>query len=100
MPKKQRLVHPFQILRVANHSQRTFISQGHTLTFFDAHVEVTQGWLEPIQTRIASDRSVVAVPMIERVSSDDMGYETMPTKINGFRWSLIFNWYGTALDYF
>lgn len=75
-------------------------TQGHTFTFFDAHIEVTQGWLEPVLTRIASDRSVVAVPMIDRVSSDDMSYIEYPKKINGFRWSLIFNWYACGIELF
>lgn len=38
------------------------------MTFFDGHMECTEGWLQPILARIASDRSVVAVPLVDRVS--------------------------------
>lgn len=71
---------------------------GSVLTFFDAHVEVTDGWLEPILARIANDRSVVAVPVIDRISSDDMGYFPSPTKLHGIRWSLIFNWWNHSIE--
>lgn len=66
--------------------------QGNILTFFDAHIECTKGWLPPILSRIASDRSVVAVPLIDSISSNDLSYNAGGLFTNGLRWHLIFNW--------
>lgn len=65
---------------------------GSVLVFIDAHMECAEGWLEPILTRIGSDRSVVAVPNVDWVSSSNMGYEVNNDQINGFHWSLLFSW--------
>lgn len=56
-------------------------------------MECSEGWLQPLLARIASDRSVIASPVIDTISSRDMAYHHGNTKIHGFRWSLIFNWY-------
>lgn len=63
------------------------------LTFLDSHIECTDGWLPPILARIASDRSVIAVPVIDRISAFDMSYSPYPDffAINGFRWHLVFS---------
>lgn len=66
------------------------------LTFLDAHVECNEGWLQPLLSRIADDRSVIAVPLIDTISSSDYSYQYGETiTITGFRWTLIFNWYVT-----
>lgn len=65
------------------------------LTFLDSHIECTDGWLHPILARIVSDRSVMAVPVIDRISAINMSYSTYADffAINGFRWHLIFSKY-------
>lgn len=68
------------------------IATGSVLIFLDAHIECTDGWIEPLLTRISSDRSVVAVPMVNRIYSNDMSFKTRLLGINGFRWTLLFNW--------
>ncbi|XP_037027582.1 polypeptide N-acetylgalactosaminyltransferase 5-like [Bradysia coprophila] len=66
---------------------------GQVLTFLDAHIECCEGWLQPLLARIASDRSVVAVPLIDALNSYDMSYSVSPaTSINGFHWSLVLYW--------
>lgn len=63
------------------------------LTFLDAHVECNEGWLEPLLSRISNDRSVIAVPLIDTISSADMSYQYgKEITVSGFRWTLIFNW--------
>lgn len=62
------------------------------LTFLDAHMECTDGWLQPILARIASDRSVVAVPVIDFISDFNMTYYPRPAEIYGLHWSLLFYW--------
>lgn len=64
------------------------------LIFLDAHIECNEGWLQPLIARIASDRSVVAVPFVDYINCDDFSYR--PTfdviHVNGFFWTLLFNW--------
>lgn len=68
--------------------------QGQVLIFLDAHSECCVGWLQPLLARIASDRSVIAVPLIDTISSSDMSYSwnRADTPVHGFRWSLLYNW--------
>lgn len=49
--------------------------QGQILVFFDAHVETTDGWLEPLLANIAVDRSLVAVPHIDRLNERTFRFE-------------------------
>lgn len=56
-------------------------------------MECTKGWLQPILSRIAYDRSVVVVPYIDVISSDDMSYREFPPTYTGLRWHLVFNWF-------
>lgn len=56
-------------------------------------MECTEGWLEPLVARIANDRSVVAVPYIDRIDKDEMSYIAPDSiYVNNLRWSLFFNW--------
>ncbi|XP_031629385.1 polypeptide N-acetylgalactosaminyltransferase 13-like [Contarinia nasturtii] len=68
-------------------------AKGNILTFLDAHMECTEGWLQPILSRIANDRSVVVVPLIDAIISDNMRYSAAKElQINTLRWNLIFHW--------
>lgn len=66
--------------------------QGSVLTFLDAHMETTEGWLQPILSRIASDRSVVAVPFLDFINVDKLSYEPFILPAVGLRWNLLFYW--------
>ncbi|KAG4067445.1 hypothetical protein HA402_009682 [Bradysia odoriphaga] len=71
---------------------------GNVLTFLDAHVECNEGWLQPLLSRIANDRSVIVVPLIDTISSADFSYQYGKTiTVTGFRWTLIYNWYAYAV---
>jgi len=64
------------------------------LTFLDAHVECTEGWLEPLLTEIARDRKTVVCPIIDVIS--DETFEFLPGSdmtYGGFNWKLNFRWY-------
>ncbi|CAJ0942011.1 unnamed protein product, partial [Mesorhabditis belari] len=64
------------------------------LLFLDAHVEVTDGWLEPLLDRVHKDRTVVVAPIIDVISDDDFEYVTASdTTWGGFNWHLNFRWY-------
>ena len=52
----------------ANHAS------GQVLVFLDSHIEVANGWLEPILSEISSDRTRVILPTVDNVDFKTMGY--------------------------
>lgn len=70
------------------------MAKGKVLLFLDAHVEVTDGWLEPLLARVAEDRKRVVAPIIDVISDDTFEYVTASdTTWGGFNWHLNFRWY-------
>lgn len=82
------------------------LAKGKILLFLDAHVEVTEGWLEPLVIRVAEDRKRVVAPIIDVISGnirralvifyldDNFAYVTASdTTWGGFNWHLNFRWY-------
>ncbi|KAK0417474.1 hypothetical protein QR680_013031 [Steinernema hermaphroditum] len=70
------------------------MAKGKVLLFLDAHVEVTEGWLEPLLQRVAADRKRVVAPIIDVISDDNFEYVTASdTTWGGFNWHLNFRWY-------
>ncbi|KRZ16335.1 Polypeptide N-acetylgalactosaminyltransferase 3 [Trichinella zimbabwensis] len=70
------------------------IAKGDVLTFLDAHVEVTDGWLEPLLFRISEDRTRVVAPVIDVISDDTFQYVTAAESTwGGFSWTMNFRWY-------
>lgn len=64
------------------------------ITFLDAHCECTEGWLEPLLSRIALDRTTVVCPIIDVISDDTFEYVTASDQTwGGFNWKLNFRWY-------
>lgn len=82
----------------------------------DAHCECTEGWLEPLLTRIAADRTTVVCPIIDVISDDSFEckiyyihskfvkwrpiYKFVISDVTasdqtwgGFNWKLNFRWY-------
>ena len=67
---------------------------GEVLLFLDAHIETTEGWLEPLVTRIAEDKKRVVCPIIDVISDDTFEYITASDMTwGGFNWKLNFRWY-------
>jgi polypeptide N-acetylgalactosaminyltransferase len=61
------------------------------ITFLDAHVECTTGWLEPLIDRIESNPTVVATPLIDWINADNFAYNVTSSStpdIGGFTWDL------------
>lgn len=52
------------------------IATGKTLTFLDAHCEVSPGWLEPLLVEIARDYTRVVCPVIDAISDMDFSYSS------------------------
>ncbi|XP_076046369.1 polypeptide N-acetylgalactosaminyltransferase 1-like [Oratosquilla oratoria] len=70
------------------------VAQGDTLTFLDAHCEATTGWLEPLLSGIAEDRTRVVCPIIDIINDDNFQYvRSFELHWGAFNWNLHFRWY-------
>ncbi|XP_058513161.1 polypeptide N-acetylgalactosaminyltransferase 15 isoform X3 [Ochotona princeps] len=66
---------------------------GDVLVFMDAHCECHPGWLEPLLSRIASDRSRVVSPVIDSVDWKTLQYQPSKELQRGvLDWKLDFHW--------
>ncbi|CAG2181760.1 unnamed protein product, partial [Oppiella nova] len=66
-------------------------AKGQVLTFLDSHCECTIGWLEPLLTRIAEDRTRVVCPIIDVISDENFKYiPASDMTWGGFNWKLNF----------
>ncbi|XP_068247231.1 LOW QUALITY PROTEIN: polypeptide N-acetylgalactosaminyltransferase 1-like [Palaemon carinicauda] len=69
-------------------------AKGSVLTFLDAHCEATDGWLEPLLSRIAGDRTRVVCPIIDIIHDDTFQYvRSFELHWGAFNWNLHFRWY-------
>jgi len=67
---------------------------GQVITFLDAHCECTKGWLEPLLSEIAKDRTTVVCPIIDVISDENFEYLAgSDMTYGGFNWKLNFRWY-------
>ncbi|XP_058127542.1 putative polypeptide N-acetylgalactosaminyltransferase 9 [Anopheles ziemanni] len=77
---------------------RVFGSKNTTaplLTFLDAHVECTKGWLEPLVGEVIKNATTIAVPLIDRIDDNDMHLirNVSSGLIGAFEWDLNFGWW-------
>lgn len=60
---------------------------------------ITAGWLQPLLSRIAENRTIVAVPVMDIIDDSTFEYKSFDaqsTNIGGFDWSLQFMWIGIS----
>ncbi|GAB6033350.1 UDP-N-acetyl-alpha-D-galactosamine polypeptide N-acetylgalactosaminyltransferase [Chamberlinius hualienensis] len=70
------------------------LAQGQVITFLDAHCECTIGWLEPLLTRISSDRTTVVCPVIDILNDDTFAYvKSFEMHWGAINWDLHFRWF-------
>jgi len=62
------------------------------LIFLDSHCEVNVGWLEPLLSRVKSDRRNVAIPIIDIINADSFAVQASPLVRGGFNWGLFYRW--------
>lgn len=68
-------------------------SGGQVLVFLDSHIEVTQGWLEPLLVPIRDDYTKITCPIIDNISSDQFYYHFVNPPIVGMiDWQLKYRW--------
>lgn len=66
---------------------------GDVLVFMDAHCECHPGWLEPLLSRIADDRSRVVSPVIDMIDWKTFQYSAAKQLQRGvLDWKLDFQW--------
>lgn len=79
-------------------NSHVLFTKGQVLIFLDANTEVTDGWLEPILSRIASDRSVVVTPRIDSINITTIAYEKYnDTAVYGLGWDLAIHLYVNSI---
>ncbi|KAM8978664.1 polypeptide N-acetylgalactosaminyltransferase 15 isoform X2 [Sarcophilus harrisii] len=66
---------------------------GDVLVFMDSHCECHKGWLEPLLSRIAGDRSRVVSPIIDVIDWKNFQYyHSLELQRGVFDWELNFHW--------
>uniref|UniRef100_A0A1I8JUE4 Polypeptide N-acetylgalactosaminyltransferase n=1 Tax=Anopheles funestus TaxID=62324 RepID=A0A1I8JUE4_ANOFN len=68
------------------------------ITFLDAHVECTVGWLEPLLAVIVNNSTTIAIPTIDQIDGNTMQLDKdfAPRLVGAYRWDLNFGWWGRA----
>ncbi|EDW70568.1 putative inactive polypeptide N-acetylgalactosaminyltransferase 12 isoform X2 [Drosophila virilis] len=63
-------------------------AEQETLVFLDAHVEVTEGWLEPMLAVICENRFTLATPQLDRLDEETLEYVRVVERRGLFDWNL------------
>ncbi|XP_049293424.1 putative polypeptide N-acetylgalactosaminyltransferase 9 isoform X2 [Anopheles funestus] len=68
------------------------------ITFLDAHVEVTVGWLEALIQPVAENWTTIALPTIDWIDENNMKYRSdkSPIFVGAYDWDLNFGWWGRS----
>lgn len=68
------------------------LAKGDTITVLDSHIEVNEGWLQPLMGRIAEGKAEgvhrVVVPAIDSIDADNFKYTRGGIDILGHSWTL------------
>eukprot|EP00750_Incisomonas_marina_P023818 INCI5058.19.p1 GENE.INCI5058.19~~INCI5058.19.p1 ORF type:complete len:810 (+),score=125.08 INCI5058.19:172-2601(+) len=71
-------------------------AEASILTFLDSHIEVNEGWLEPLLARVSEDATRVVAPVITVINQDTLANQAATSITNVaygvLDWNLIFHW--------
>eukprot|EP00040_Diaphanoeca_grandis_P013442 m.67962 g.67962 ORF g.67962 m.67962 type:complete len:621 (-) comp23892_c0_seq1:170-2032(-) len=80
MPTRQGLM--------ATRTEGARLATGDVLVFLDSRMEVTDGWIEPLLSRIAESPRSVAIPLMDSINPDTLVYQKYGIDLMGFDWAL------------
>ncbi|XP_028938645.1 polypeptide N-acetylgalactosaminyltransferase 17 isoform X2 [Ornithorhynchus anatinus] len=63
-------------------------ASGQVTGFFDAHVEFTAGWAEPVLSRIQENQRRVILPSIDNIRQDSFEVQRYENSAHGYSWEL------------
>ncbi|XP_076441761.1 N-acetylgalactosaminyltransferase 7-like [Babylonia areolata] len=63
------------LIQARNHGAK--FSTGDVVIFLDAHCECNRNWLVPLLARINHDRKILAVPIVDGINWDNLGYNSV-----------------------
>ncbi|KAK6165372.1 hypothetical protein SNE40_022312 [Patella caerulea] len=69
---------------------------GDVITYLDSHCECAEGWLEPLLSRVAENRTYVVWPLIDEIEKTtfEFRYSTISAgiQVGRFNWNMEFRW--------
>lgn len=72
------------------------VAEGDVVIFLDSHIEVTEGWLEPLLDPISKNRTVVLTPVIDVIDDTTFKFNygrSSSVNVGGFDWNMLFSWH-------
>ncbi|MFT7803725.1 putative polypeptide N-acetylgalactosaminyltransferase-like protein 3 [Arapaima gigas] len=64
------------------------VASAEVTGFFDAHVEFTPAWAEPVLSRIKENRKRIILPSIDNIKHDTLELERYENSGHGYNWEL------------
>ncbi|XP_048838390.1 polypeptide N-acetylgalactosaminyltransferase 17 [Brienomyrus brachyistius] len=64
------------------------VATGEVTGFFDAHVEFTPMWAEPVLARIKEDHRRIVLPSIDNIKHENLELERYENSGHGYNWEL------------
>lgn len=71
-------------------------AEGPALVFMDAHIEVTEGWLEPLLEPIAKNPNTTTLPTVSNLDRETLEFKYIINQktfyVGGLGWEMSYEW--------